>query len=123
MCNKLTGEQRIYYDHLDEVHEKNEQNDLIDTRTPVPQPARETSIDPTDPIGGWEVLSVVPLLDWILENYKNFGSVVHLVSGKSSVGHQFVEGFGGVGAMLRYPIEFPCTEQQDEEDDEEFQYF
>jgi len=56
---------------------------------------------------GWEVVNSEPLLDWVLENYQKFGSEMELVSSGSAIGHQFVEGFGGIGGFLRYPVEFP----------------
>lgn len=56
---------------------------------------------------GWEVVRSDDLIDWILEHYQTFGSTLELVSSDSAVGHQFVEGFGGIGGFLRYPVEFP----------------
>ncbi|KAM0686353.1 Electron transfer flavoprotein alpha-subunit [Conglomerata obtusa] len=44
-------------------------------------------------------------VDWIAENYKDFGCNLEMVSDKSGEGTQFVEGFGGVGGVLRYKIE------------------
>ena len=44
-------------------------------------------------------------VDWIAEHYKEFGCRLHFVSAKSGEGAQFVEGFGGIGAILRYKME------------------
>lgn len=52
-------------------------------------------------------------VDWIAENYKNFGCTLMFVSEKSSEGTQFIEGFGGVGGILRYRVDM---EEQVEED-------
>jgi len=65
-----------------------------------------------------EIASSVPLLDWILELYKDFGSELQVISGNSSLSAQFVEGFGGIGAILRYPIEMPSAIDQGSEDEE-----
>lgn len=51
-------------------------------------------------------------IDWIAENYKNYGCNLVFVSDKSGEGTQFVEGFGGIGGILRYKIDI---EQFDEE--------
>jgi len=53
------------------------------------------------------VIHSQPLLDWLLENYRSFGASLSLVADSSSVGSQFVKGFGGIGAFLRFPVEFP----------------
>lgn len=44
-------------------------------------------------------------LDFIAENYKNYGCALEVVSDRSGEGTQFVEGFGGVGGILRYRVE------------------
>lgn len=44
-------------------------------------------------------------VDWIAENYKNFGCNLVFISDKSGEGTQFVEGFGGIGGTLRYKID------------------
>ncbi|KAM0672459.1 eukaryotic peptide chain release factor eRF1 [Ordospora colligata] len=44
-------------------------------------------------------------VDWIAENYKGFGCTLVFVSDKSSEGTQFVEGFGGIGGILRYRVD------------------
>lgn len=46
-------------------------------------------------------------VDWIAEHYKDFGCKLVFVSDKSAEGSQFVEGFGGIGGILRYAIEVP----------------
>ena len=51
-------------------------------------------------------------IDWIAENYKNYGCNLVFVSDKSGEGTQFVEGFGGIGGILRYKVDI---EQFDEE--------
>lgn len=43
-------------------------------------------------------------VDWIAENYRNYGCKLIFVSDKSSEGAQFVEGFGGLGGILRYKV-------------------
>lgn len=73
----------------------------------------------------WKVRSNVPLLDWILEHYREFGCVLELVSDQTNVGAQFVKGFGGLGGLLRYQAELPSNSAVDEfasNEEEEYDY-
>eukprot|EP00438_Fugacium_kawagutii_P025165 Skav208319 [mRNA] locus=scaffold897:641926:646742:+ [translate_table: standard] len=49
-------------------------------------------------------------LDWIVVNYKNFGTKLEFISDRSQEGNQFVKGFGGVGGLMRYQLEFDTFE-------------
>jgi len=69
-------------------------------------------------VRGWEISSSQPLLDWLLENYLDFGSDLQVIAGNSSLSAQFVEGFGGVGALLRYPLETPASGPVEDEEEE-----
>ena len=63
-----------------------------------------------------EVVEEQPLVEWLAENYKNYGATLEFVTDRSSEGAQFVTGFGGIGAMLRYKVNF--EQLADESDDE-----
>lgn len=63
-----------------------------------------------------DVVSEEPLIEWLAANYKNFGATLEFITDKSSEGAQFVTGFGGIGAMLRYKVNF--EQLVDESDDE-----
>ncbi|KNC83158.1 eukaryotic peptide chain release factor subunit 1 [Sphaeroforma arctica JP610] len=63
-----------------------------------------------------EIQETEPLLEWFANNYKNFGAVLEIVTDKSQEGSQFVKGFGGVGGMLRYRVDFQDFEEFDELD-------
>jgi len=65
-----------------------------------------------------EQVSEQPLLEWLAENYKNFGATLEFITDRSSEGAQFVRGFGGIGALLRYALNF--EQLADESDDEYF---
>uniref|UniRef100_A0A6P6YJM0 Eukaryotic peptide chain release factor subunit 1 n=1 Tax=Dermatophagoides pteronyssinus TaxID=6956 RepID=A0A6P6YJM0_DERPT len=52
-----------------------------------------------------ELVECVPLDEWIIENYKSFGVELCFVTDASQEGSQFVKGFGGIGAVLRYKVE------------------
>ena len=64
-----------------------------------------------------EIVSDMPFLEWLAENYKNYGATVEFVTDRSSEGAQFVKGFGGIGALLRYKVNF---EQLMSDDEDEF---
>lgn len=48
----------------------------------------------------------MPLLEWIANNYKKFGCAIEFVTNKSQEGAQFCKGFGGMGGLLRYRVDF-----------------
>ena len=51
-----------------------------------------------------EVMEEVDYLDYMLEKANDTGAGVRVISTETSQGQQFLEGFGGVGAILRYKI-------------------
>lgn len=64
-----------------------------------------------------EVIGQIPFLEWLAEKYKDFGATLEFVSDRSSEGNQFVKGFGGIGAMLRYKVNFEQLQDVDDEDE------
>lgn len=64
-----------------------------------------------------EISEQGPFLEWLAENYKSFGATLEFVSDRSSEGNQFVKGFGGIGAMLRYKVNFEQLADYDDEDE------
>jgi peptide chain release factor subunit 1 len=65
-----------------------------------------------------EVVEQQPFLEWLAEKYRDFGATLEFVSDRSSEGNQFVKGFGGIGAILRYKVNF--EQLADFEDEDEF---
>ncbi|EEA24667.1 peptide chain release factor eRF/aRF, subunit 1 [Talaromyces marneffei ATCC 18224] len=65
-----------------------------------------------------EIIEQGSFLEWLAEKYKDFGAALEFVSDRSSEGNQFVKGFGGIGALLRYKVNF--EQLADFEDDDEF---
>ncbi|VVT46754.1 uncharacterized protein SAPINGB_P001370 [Magnusiomyces paraingens] len=63
-----------------------------------------------------EIVEEQPLLEWLAEKYRDFGAALEFVTDKSSEGAQFVKGFGGIGAILRYKVNF--EQLADDSDDE-----
>lgn len=54
-----------------------------------------------------------PLIEWLIDHYKEFGASLELISDKSQEGFQFVEGFGGIGGMLRFKVEVDAESATD----------
>ncbi|RMZ86015.1 hypothetical protein DV737_g186, partial [Chaetothyriales sp. CBS 132003] len=65
-----------------------------------------------------EIVSQTSFLEWLAERYTDFGASLEFVSDRSSEGNQFVKGFGGIGALLRYKVNFEQLADVDEDDDE-----
>jgi len=61
-----------------------------------------------------------PLLEWFAERYKEFGANLEFVTNRSQEGAQFVKGFGGIGGLLRYKVDFTNLSSADDEEDEFF---
>jgi len=62
-------------------------------------------------------------LDWIVSNYKNYGAKLEFITDKSQEGNQFCKGFGGIGGLMRYKLEFDLLEEPELEcvdSDEDF---
>jgi hypothetical protein len=53
-----------------------------------------------------EVVDKTPLVDWLANHYKDFGAKLEFVTNKSQEGSQFVRGFGGIGGILRWKLDF-----------------
>lgn len=53
-----------------------------------------------------ETIESISLLEWFANNYKKFGAKLEIVTNRSQEGSQFVKGFGGIGGILRYKVEF-----------------
>ncbi|KAH9063774.1 peptide chain release factor eRF/aRF subunit 1 [Lactarius deliciosus] len=59
-----------------------------------------------------------PLLEWFAEKYKEFGANLEFVTNRSQEGAQFVKGFGGIGGLLRYKVDFTNLVSADDDEDE-----
>merc|ERR1712083_1089004 len=45
-------------------------------------------------------------VEWIVETYKSFGTKLEFITDRSQEGNQFCKGFGGIGGLMRYKVEF-----------------
>lgn len=53
-----------------------------------------------------EVVDQTALVDWFANSYKTFGATLEFITDRSTEGAQFVRGFGGLGALLRWKVDF-----------------
>lgn len=53
-----------------------------------------------------EVIEKESLVEWLANNYKNFGCNLEFVTDRSGEGTQFAKGFGGIGGILRWKVDF-----------------
>jgi len=53
-----------------------------------------------------DVIEKEPLIEYVVRHFKEYGTSLAFVTERSPLGNQFVKGFGGIGAILRY--KFDC---------------
>eukprot|EP00042_Codosiga_hollandica_P040064 m.341366 g.341366 ORF g.341366 m.341366 type:complete len:441 (-) comp55764_c0_seq1:299-1621(-) len=58
-----------------------------------------------------ELNEKIPLLEWLATNYKRFGATLEIITDKSQEGAQFCIGFGGIGGLLRYRVDFQAIDE------------
>lgn len=81
---------------------------------------REKFLDKSTGLEMEQVTEPVSLLEWFAEKYKEFGANLEFVTNRSQEGAQFVKGFGGIGGLLRYKVDFTNLQTVDDEDEDEF---
>ncbi|KAJ3087644.1 Electron transfer flavoprotein alpha-subunit [Quaeritorhiza haematococci] len=64
-----------------------------------------------------ETVEKLALLEWLAEKYKDFGANLEFVTNRSQEGSQFVKGFGGIGGLLRYKVDFQQLNAFDSDDE------
>ncbi len=53
-----------------------------------------------------EITERVSLVEWLANNYKAFGANLEFITDRSQEGSQFCKGFGGIGGLLRWKVDF-----------------
>ncbi|KAG6918015.1 Eukaryotic peptide chain release factor subunit 1 [Tephrocybe rancida] len=79
---------------------------------------REKFIDKSTGLEMEQSLEPASLLEWFAEKYKEFGANLEFVTNRSQEGAQFVKGFGGIGGLLRYKVDFQTLGSADDDEDE-----
>ena len=109
----------IVYENLDVtrwVLKASDNTEKIMHTTKVQEQNREEFMD-KETGQEMEVVDQGSFLEWLAEKYKDFGATLEFVSDRSSEGNQFVKGFGGIGAILRYKVNFEQLVDMDDEDE------
>jgi len=70
-----------------------------------------------------EIVDKINLLEWFANNYKKFGATLEFVTNRSQEGSQFCKGFGGIGGVLRYKVDFSNLDVNDDLEDDLEDYF
>jgi peptide chain release factor subunit 1 len=81
---------------------------------------REKFVDKSTGLEMEQAQEPQPLLEWFAEKYKEFGANLEFVTNRSQEGAQFVKGFGGIGGLLRYKVDFTNLGSTDDDEDEFF---
>jgi len=99
--NKISGDKKISYCKEEESpFEENEENEVF------------------------EIENSIPLIDYLVDNFKSFGAKLEIIQDYSGESSQFCKGFGGLGAILRYKHEFQDGDElEDELEDDLAEYF
>lgn len=79
---------------------------------------RSRFIDKSTGVEMEKVCEPQSLLEWFAEKYKEFGANLEFVTNRSQEGAQFVKGFGGIGGLLRYKVDFTQMTSVDDDEDE-----
>ncbi|KAJ1612964.1 eukaryotic translation termination factor 1 [Cryptosporidium canis] len=85
--NPSTGEEKVFLNSPTEQHDESKFKD--------PETGAEL-----------DVIEVLPLTEWLVNTYQNYGAHLEFVTNKSQEGNQFQKGFGGFGGILRYKVDF-----------------
>jgi len=94
--NHATGEERILFLKPEQEKDKSYFTD------------KETGVE-------LELVESLSLIEWFANNYKGFGATLEIITDKSQEGAQFVKGFGGIGGILRYQVDFQSMEPLDDD--------
>jgi peptide chain release factor subunit 1 len=62
--------------------------------------------DPENPQIELDIVDETMLVDYLANQYRQFGCKLEFVTDRSQEGSQFVKGFGGIGGILRYKVDF-----------------
>ncbi|XP_010520995.1 PREDICTED: eukaryotic peptide chain release factor subunit 1-1-like, partial [Tarenaya hassleriana] len=56
----------------------------------------------------------MPLLEWLANEYRQYGCSLEFVTNRSQEGSQFCRGFGGIGGILRYQLDLSNFDEEDD---------
>lgn len=91
--NNNTGEEKVL--HLTPEQEKNESH--------FRDAATGTVL---------EIVEKQTFVEWLANNYKQFGATMEFITDRSQEGSQFCKGFGGIGGILRWKVDMTEVAEQ-----------
>ena len=65
-----------------------------------------------------EIIDRITLVEWLANMYRSFGASLEFITDRSQEGSQFCKGFGGIGGILRWKVDFAEMEMAAEMDNE-----
>ena len=83
---------------------------IVYTKEPTEIPAQDSA----NPAEKLTVVDSMALTEWFTDNYTRYGAQLEFVSDRSQEGSQFVKGFGGVGALLRFQLDVSTLDYDEE---------
>lgn len=63
-----------------------------------------------------EVVEKESMVEWLANHFKDYGCKLEFVTDRSGEGTQFVKGFGGIGGILRWKVDFVQLNEYEEAD-------
>lgn len=107
----------ILYDDMEQLrvvlNKKSEEDSIVRFMTPAELHAEGALVD-EDTKEEMDLIEKEPFVDWMCENFKDYGTELVFVTDRSPEGSQFVKGFGGIGGFLRYKVEYDVDYRIDE---------
>ncbi|GAA5968881.1 hypothetical protein JCM8115_006481 [Rhodotorula mucilaginosa] len=114
------GAEHIVYAHAPPPAASNNKNEAAIGIAALSEIDRTKFIDKATGLEMEQAAEPMNLLEWFSEKYKDFGAELEFVTNRSQEGSQFVKGFGGIGGLLRYKVDFAeiadAIEQGDEDE-------
>jgi len=109
-------EKLIVWEELDTLRlvgrNPNTGDEFVHFVTPKQAEDRKHYVDPES--GAALEVETQQVIEWFAEGYKKFGCSLEFITNKSPEGSQFVKGFGGIGGLLRYPVDLVQLQELEE---------
>ena len=103
------------------LHNSQTQEETIHFLTPEQQANNDNMKDPETGVD-LEMTEKIPMMEWLANEYKNFGCTLEFITDRSEEGSQFVRGFGGIGGILRYQVNLADFEVASDHGDSSDEY-
>lgn len=68
----------------------------------------------------YDIISRIDVVEYLATHYNDWGATLEFVTDRSQEGMQFCRGFGGIGALLRYKLNFDDFDDFVQSDDDDY---